>query len=1583
MADLGGAVAKFETNIAAIELLRNQESEPRALLPDERKCLLRYTGWGGLPAAFNLDGDDPAWVERARRLQALLGAEDYESARSSVNNSHYTEVHVIEAMWQAVERFGFSGGRILEPAAGIGHFIGAMPRGLAERSSVTAVEIDRLAGRLLKALYEPGGVDVRISPFEKTALPDHWFDLVIGNVPFGKYKVADLGNRAYARFSIHNYFFGRALDLVRPGGMVCFITSSHTMDAQYDAVREYIASQAHLLGAIRLPKGAFSGLAGTEVQTDILFLRKRQRAETVEANWLKLGAVPDSLRHPRCYERYLPINAWYAEHPQFCIGRIRHESNGYDEVPVAVFEGDLKPALRERIVLLPAGVYQPAVHKPASLRVVVPAETGARPGSYRLHQGRVHRVEGSEMVDVHDQLNATQRARVTGMCAIREHARALLDAQLADDADGRLAQLRAMLNGTYDRFVAKYGCLSTRANALAFRRDPDYPLLLSLEHYDEESDTARKAALFSRRTLSRVVEPSTAGDPVEALAASVQWRGRVDPAYMAGLLSAPESAVLAALAEAGHIFRDPADAEWKTADEYLSGNVKAKLKQAVLSGSTYQRNIDALEQVQPEDLLPAAIEPRLGAVWIPAIDVEAFIQEVLGLQDTQVGYSAEAGAWSVTYSEWAARQNVKVTQEFGTSRMNAIELVQCALNVQVPTVRDRDPETDRYFVNPDETLAAREKLGLIKERFAGWAFEDTARREKLCRIYNDLFNATRPRCFDGSHLKLPGFSHCFALHPHQLDSVWRVVQSGNTGLFHVVGAGKTAVCVIASMELRRLGFVSKPCHVVPNHMLAQYTAEFVRLYPNASVLMATKEDLEGDRRRELVSRIATGDWDAVVITHSSFERIKMSPQFTERFIKEIIHELEMAVRAEKANDRSNRIVKQLEAMKKNWKVRLEKLSADQKKDNLLTWELLGIDALFVDEAHLHKNLYRFTKMTRVAGLPMTSSERAFDLFLKTRYTMQLHGHAQRGVVFATATPVANTMAEIHTMMRYLQPNRLEELGLQQFDAWAATFGESVTALEIAPDGSGYRMHTRFARFINVPELMAVFGEVADIRTAAMLALPVPKLRGGKPRIVACPASASLKAFVQTLVERAEAIRNGHVKPNEDNMLAITTDGRKAALDFRLVAPLARFDENGKVAACVREIHAIWQRTMDFRGAQLVFCDLSSSKGGKAFSVYDDLRKRLIDAGIPDKAIAVVHDAETDVQKATLFKAVREGRVRVLLGSTAKMGVGTNVQTRLVALHHLDAPWRPCDVEQREGRILRQGNECEEVEIFRYVTEGSFDSYMWQTLETKARFIAQVMKGDKGIRSLEDVELAALSYAEVKALASGNPLVIEKAGIDAEVAMLSTLFSVWRNQRYANESEVGRLPMMIESLEKRIALHAHDVARIEPQTMQGITIDLSGRRIVGPDAVGEAMRGLVKAAKEEVRTASRMIERIVGRCGGFDLGILAARGEETPNLYLAGHCLYNAEPYQTGPALVAALLGALESVGKQHADAVAQLVTRRKRLEDLRLELARTFEHESRLTDLLIRQRELLKQLDLDKDEAGSTKVDAEEMRQVA
>jgi hypothetical protein len=821
---LAGPVAKFAANIAAIEALARIEREKRVPDETERRFFLRYTGWGSLPVAFNPGGNNPAWHARALRLQALLSGEDYASAKASTNNSHYTSLEVIEAMWTAVRRLGFSGGRVLEPAAGVGHFIGAMPEDLAARCEVTAVEIDRLSGRLLQALYGPAGVAVHIAPFEKTAFPDRWFDLVIGNVPFGNYKVPDASNRPYAGFSIHNYFIARSLELVRPGGLVILITSSHTLGSRNTTVRQYLASQAQLLGALRLPSGTFSESAGTDVQTDILILRKREGTEALDGAWIERRQAPVGLIDPGS-PPYMLINAWYVEHPEWLIGRLRMESNGYEEVPIAVYKGDdLEAALRARVALLPEGIYRPAKAVATVVRAVeTPAESGARPGTFRVCNGRLHRVEGICLVDVHEQFNATQRARIAGMCAIRDHARALLDAQLAEDGDEGLCPLRVMLNDAYERYVAKYGYLSTRANALAFRRDPDYPLLLSLEYYDDETETARKAALFTQRTLRRVSAPVSADEPAAALAASMQWRGRVDPAYMAQLLSAPEEDVIAALLEAGHIFRDPSDDAWKTADEYLSGNVRVKLDQARMGGSACRRNVEALEKVQPEDLPPASIELRLGAVWIPAVDVEAFLREELEIKDCQVRYSAAAGTWSITYSEWSARQSVKATQEFGTSRMHAVLLALCALNAQTPEVKDFVPDggKGKYVINSRETLAAREKFGLLKDRFAAWAFEDMARRERLCALYNRLFNATRLRVFDGSHLALPGFSRCFKLHPQQPDAVWRIVQSGNTGLFHTVGAGKTAVCVIASMELRRLGFAAKPCHVVPNHMLQQ------------------------------------------------------------------------------------------------------------------------------------------------------------------------------------------------------------------------------------------------------------------------------------------------------------------------------------------------------------------------------------------------------------------------------------------------------------------------------------------------------------------------------------------------------------------------------------------------------------------------------------------------------------------------------------------------------------------------------------------------------------------------------------------
>jgi N12 class adenine-specific DNA methylase len=1046
---------------------------------------------------------------------------------------------------------------------------------------------------------------------------------------------------------------------------------------------------------------------------------------------------------------------------------------------------------------------------------------------------------------------------------------------------------------------------------------------------------------------------------------------------MAELLQAEAHAVARDLEDRGLIYRNPETGDHETADAYLSGNVKRKLHAALAAGAAYESNVRALERVIPEDLPPASIEPRLGAVWIPAETVEAFIREVLKLRGAAVQYLAKAGTWSVQVNKYEAQGNVTCSQEFGTARMNAIELVLCALNVQTPTVRDPHPDRDTYVVNKPETVAAREKLGLLKERFAAWAYEDPERRERLCRIYNDLFNCSRQREFDGSHLKLPGFSRCFELHAHQRNAIWRIVQSGNTGLFHAVGAGKTAVMVAASMELRRLGLAAKPAHIVPNHMLEQYTAEFVRLYPCAAVLMATKDDLAGDRRREFVSRIATGDWDAIVMTHSTFELLGMSVAYTTRHIKAIIHDLEMAVRMSRSDDRSNRIVKQLERMKKAWKVRLDRLASEKKRDDFLSWEALGIDWVLYDEAHLAKNLWRHTKMARIAGLPLANSQRAFDLYLKTRHTMSLYRGQHRGVVLSTATPVANSMAEIHTFQRYLQPNTLEALGLEQFDAWAATFGETVTALEIAPDGSGYRLNTRFARFINVPDLMGVFCEVADIRTREMLNLPVPDLRGQKPRTVTCRPSSALKAYVQSLVRRAERLRTERIDPRVDNMLSITNDGRKAALDMRLVDATALADPEGKVVKCAHEVHEIWQRTAGSKCAQLVFCDLSTPKGGREFSVYEDLRDHLVAQGLPADEIAFIHDAETDAQKARLFRRVREGSVRVLLGSTQKMGIGTNVQKRLVALHELDCPWRPCDVEQREGRILRQGNECEEVEIVRYVAEGSFDAYSWQTVLTKAKFIAQVMSGDKGLRSIEDVELATLSYAEVKALASGNPKVIEKAGVDADIARYSSLFMVWRNQRYANESEVAHLPMRIESSKKLLSALTNDADAAASLLHAGdLAATIHGRSHRGTESLGDALRTVIRMARASV--SARSTEELLGEVGSFELWVFIGREFDDVHLYLKGEATHDCRSCQTGPALHQALRDTILAMSDRRLETERKLASTARRLDELREELGKPFEHEERLTALLGRQRALAAELDLDKDEAGTDGLEASE-----
>jgi N12 class adenine-specific DNA methylase/predicted RNA methylase len=1578
---LRGEVGKFEANLAATAVLSLLDAENRFPTGEERSVLNRYTGWGGLPKAFNPQQDDPAWRARAESLPDLLG-EDYTSAKGSVVNAHYTAVFVIDAIWEAVRRLGFRGGRVLDPSAGTGYFIGAMPKDLAEVSEITAIEIDRLSSRILSRLYGQHGVRTMTVGFEKARLPKDWFDLVISNVPFGNYQVPDDRNVPYANFLIHDYFFGRALEVTRPGGLVAFITSAGTLDKWEDRARRHMATQSRLLGAIRLPSGTFSQIANTDVTTDIVFLQKLGAGEKAAEDWISVVEAPYAMCDG--YRR-LHVSNWYVQNPDMLIGRMGQKSNGYGLSNAAIFDGDIGCALRERIARLPEGVYHPrAARNPEPMGkqqrdIRVAAPEFVKPGAFCFtDDGRLAASEGQELLVIEGTVSATAAKRIVGMMAIRDAARKLLHVQHLTDDDGRLGSYRLALNMAYDGFVARHGYLHAKANKLAFKGDPDLPLLLSLENYDPEGGVAEKADVFFRRTVGVVRKVDRCNTPEEALLVSLHERGCVDVALMSSLLGQASSAFLPDMADRGLIFLNPETSQWETADAYLAGNVRSKLEMAEAAGGEFVRNVDALKAVVPADLGPGEIDARIGSTWVPARDYAEFLDQLLECEGCTVEFCAEAGAWNIDVP-WQGERSVASTQTYGTGRISAGELFVVTLNQMVPTIRDRDPVTDRYFVNTEETIAAREKQQALKEAFGAWVFADPARCERLVRLYNDQFNSVRLREFDGSGLALPGFSEVFNLHRHQKDAIWRIVSGGvNTLLAHVVGAGKTLTMICGGMELRRLGMASKPCYVVPNHMLEQFAAEFLRAYPGANILMASKDDLVGDKRRTLLSRIATGDWDGVLITHASFERIKMSDEAMTSFIEARVYEIECAIRASKSQKRGNRIVKELERAKKIWLARLEKLAAKSKKDDMLTFEELGVDFLFIDEAHYFKNLYRFTKMTRVAGLPNANSERAFDMFVKTRHVMDKHG-GRSGVVFATGTPVSNSMAEMWTMQRYLQPATLRGNHVAQFDTWAGNFGESVTALELSPDGGGYRMNTRFARFVNLPELMTMFREVADIRTADMLKLPVPRFH---LETVTAKPTAALKAFVATLVERAEAIRNGTVSPNEDNMLAVTNDGRKAALDMRLVVSCAPEAPDGKVSLCAERIHGIWRDTTTFRGTQAVFCDLSTPTDDGRFSVYHVIRAKLVEMEVPGTEIAFIHDFESDTAKAELFKAVREGRIRVLLGSTLKMGVGTNIQTRLVALHHLDAPWRPSDVEQREGRIIRQGNLNEEVRIVRYVTEASFDAYIWQTLETKARFIAQVMRGDTGMRSAEDVELAALSYAEVKALASGNPLVMEKAGIDAEVAKLSLLKSQWDNQRWSNQRESATLPGRIEKLRQRIEAIEADIADRVDVRGQRFCMVIDGQRFVDRTEAGNALVRYYVDAKARTRKIGNWKtaagEIVVGQFAGFDLSVsIPTAGADGPSFLLKKRRAYVAHHSDNPMGMVRVIENVANALEGRLAEVHEYLARAEKRLADILAELSKPFDKEERLTQLLVRQREINASLDLDKGNAGAMEAEAE------
>lgn len=1552
---LGGDVAKFDANLAAIELLRELEESGRAPTDDERKTLNRFTGWGGLPQAFSEYHVDPSWKDRTARLKEVLSADEYEAARASTPNAHFTPLVAIEAMWAAVRQMGFTGGRVLEPSAGTGFFIGAMPTELAEKSAVTAIELEPVSARIAKQLYGSFGVRVKGQSFESTKIAEGFYDLVISNVPFGNYKVPELRQVPYKNFAIHDYFFARALEVAREGGLVAFITSAGTMDKVSTTTREYLASKAELVGAIRLPSGTFKAIAGTTVTSDILFFRKKGAGEVSDSGvWVQAPeTVPTAhpRRRPEAAWHKLTLNPHYLEDSSWVIGDFGVKSNGYGMSFAAVFEGNLEEALAERVAKLPKGVFVPKESPEVEVAPrdwVVASAEWIKPGAYVIHEEMVAVSLGDELRIIEQDLQRSKATRIKSLIPVRDAARKLVAVQAATEDDRMVETYRTALAVAYDGFVKKHGFIHETMNQRAFREDPDFPLLLSLEIWDEESRQAERAPIFTRRTVGVVRRVERCETPEEALLVCLAERAKVAPARIAELTETDADDVMSHLHEAGLVYREPGTELWVERDRYLSGNVRIKLMEAEAAGEDYASNVAALTEVLPPDVPPADIGARLGSSWIPVADYDAFVAEVLEDKHGQVRYNALSGAWSVSSQKYG----VQATQTWGTSRVPAGVLLEMTMNQQSPRVTDpdpNDPDGKKRVVNPKETVAAKEKQESQKAAFIEWLWADDERAERLARKYNDEFNSIVSRKYDGSHLQLPGFSLAYDLHQHQKDVIWRTLASeGNTLMAHAVGAGKTLSMICAGMEARRVGLASKPVYAVPNHMLEQFAGEFLRAYPAANVLIASKEDMAPDRRKLMLARMATGDWDAVVITHASFEKIPLPHEFVISHVKEIIAEQELAMRMEQA-EHNTKAVKQIERAKKMWEARLAKLAEGKDKDDLVDFAEIGFDFAVIDEAHMFKNLYRFTRL-RMAGLPTNDSFRAFDMYLKTRYVMESRGE-EKGVVFATGTPIANSVAEMYTMQTFLQPRLLARAGCSMFDTWAANFGEPVTALELAPDGSSYRVHTRFARFVNVPELMAMFREVADIRTAEMMDLPIPEaLR----EVVSAKGSPELKAYVAQLVDRAEKIRNGEIKdPRVDNMLKVTTDGRKAATDMRLVARGCEEYDGSKINLCVDNVFEIWAETAEKKGTQLVFLDMGTP-GTESVDLYEDMRGKLCALGVPREEVAFIHEANTDKAKEALFAATRAGKVRVLIGSTAKMGVGTNVQRRLAALHHVDGPWRPADVEQRDGRAVRQGNLNATVRILRYVTEGSFDAYVWQTLETKARFIAQVMSGDTSVRTLEDAEMAALSYAEVKALASGNPLVIEKAGVDAEVMRLTMLRSSWQEQSWGNRREVAMLPDRIARGEAVLAKAEADQSRVPETRGDSFRVDLDGQVYTDRENAGKRILGAMATIRMNAH-------KVLGKIGGFSVEVDGPRSLlGSPTLYIAGELVYEVS---NGAKSALGVIRSLEhtlgvEVGNEMDTAKARIARDKLRLEQLRAVLDQPFEHAERFAALVARKEEI-------------------------
>ena len=1562
----GGPKAKFKANMEAIRLLKELEQEQRLATPEEQEVLSRYVGWGGIPQAF--EERNSAWAEEYTQLKGILTPEEYSAARASTLNAFYTSPTVIKAMYEALGNMGLKQGNILEPSCGVGNFMGLLPESMSA-ASMYGVELDPVSGQIAKQLYQKNRIAVQ--GFEETSYPDSFFDCVIGNVPFGAYQVSD---RKYDRyhFMIHDYFIAKSLDLVRPGGVVAVVTSSGTMDKQNPEVRQYFANRADLLGAIRLPNSAFQRNANTSVVADILFFQKRDRAAITEPDWVQLKTTPEGYT----------VNSYFADHPEMVLGDFTTESTQYgkQEVTVKAKEGaDLAEQLKEAVKHIQGTITEQEISDTELEEQVVsiPADPDIKNFSFALVGEDIYYRENSVMNKM--ELPVVTGERVRGMVAIRDATNRLLERQLEECSDEEVASLQAELNQVYDSFTAKYGLLSSNANKRAFSMDSSYCLLTSLEFLDEKGELKRKADIFTKRTIRRA-EPVTSVDTAsEALAVSIGEKAKVDIPYMMELTGKTEEEVTEELT--GVIFKNPLTDKWEPSDEYLSGNVREKLniaRQFAENHPEYMVNVQALERVQPKDLDASEIEARLGATWISPDYITEFMAETfhtprqhINYERIKVQYAEVTGQWNVKGKNVDSSNNPLSTATYGTQRANAYRLLEDALNLRDTKIYDtiHDADGEHRVLNRKETTLAQQKQELIREEFKEWIFKDMSRRETLCKIYNERFNSVRPREYDGSHIQFVGMNPEIKLMEHQKNAVAHILYGNNTLLAHCVGAGKTFQMIAAGMESKRLGLAQKSLYVVPNHLLEQWGSDFLRLYPGANILVATKKDFEPANRKRFCSRIATGDYDAVIIGHSQFEKIPLSRERQIALLEDQIADITYSIESAKAQTGEQYTIKQMEKTKKTLKAKLEKLNDQTRKDDVVTFEQLGVDRLFVDESHYYKNLFLYTKMRNVAGISQTDAQKSSDMFMKCRYMDEITGG--KGITFATGTPVSNSMTELYTIMRYLQYDTLMNMGMGHFDSWAATFGETVTAIELSPEGTGYRAKTRFARFFNLPELISIFKEAADIQTADMLNLPVPEAEYINEVL---KPSEEQKEMVEAFSERAEQVRGGMVDPRVDNMLKITNDGRKCALDQRLLNDMLPDAGESKVNACVENAFQVWEDGKDTQATQLIFCDLSTPKTDGTFNVYDDVRNKLVERGIPKDQIAFIHEYNTEVKKAELFAKVRAGQVRILMGSTPKLGAGTNVQDRLLALHHLDCPWKPSDLEQQEGRILRQGNQNDKVKIFRYVTENTFDSYMWQILENKQKFISQIMTSKSPVRACEDVDDTALSYAEIKALATGNEYIKEKMDLDVQVSKLKLLKANHTSQIYRLESDIAkRYPVQITALKEKIAgmrVDADVVKGIDLQDNDHFAMTVGGKLYTDKKEAGVALLSAASGLKS-VKSAGQ-----IGEYHGFALSSEYNFLSNTYTMTIKGKCSYKIEFGKDTLGNIQRIHNALSAIGKKLADTEQNLETVQQQLKTAQEEVQKPFPKEAELSEKMERLAELNAMLNMD--EKGGENLLADE-----